>query len=183
MREYQDTNLALLSQKEVDALVTFLTGNSIEQNVLSQESVDRLVALLRGDVGRTHMDFFDTIVKPAKDFLQEKGIRRDVSEICVLSVETDGTGFMKLFATNKDTGEMMEITPEVFDEEDKEAGWGFSMAPISFNRLARILDLRYTTDTYDKVCKLFAEKNYGSEDAYMPAVYYPTQTHLLQTLL
>lgn len=183
MGEYQDTNLSLLSQKEVDALVTFLTSNSIERNVLSQDSVDRLVSLLRGNVGRMHMDFFDTIVKPVKDFLQEKGLRQDVSEICVLSMETDETGFMKLFATNKDTGKKLEITPEAFGEEDSEAGWGFSMAPINFNRLARILDLKYTADTYDSLCKLFAERNYGSKDAAMPAIYFPTKAHLIETLL
>lgn len=184
MKEYQNVNFSLLSQEEIDVLVEFLTDNKfIESDVLSQESIDKLVSLLLGDIKKPHMEIMDPILRPVKDILKEEGIRGDDSELCVLHFKTGEDKFIKLYVTNEKTNKRVEIFPNIIDREDKSSSWGYCMSPVTFNRLARVLDVKYAAETYEEICKLFARVNFGSEDAEVPAIYFPTNEHLIRTLL
>lgn len=172
MREYQKVNFSLLTQKEIDVLVGFLTHNDfLESDVLNQSSIDKLVALILGDSAT------------AGNIMLNSEFRKDKSELCVLGFEIDSSGFIKLFATNKDTGMVSEITPETFDEEEKSTGWGCVMSPADFNHLACYMDLKYSEATYTRLCELFAEKNFGSKEAHLPTLYLPTGEQHKRALL
>lgn len=172
MREYQKVNFSLLTQKEIDVLVGFLTHNDfLESDVLSQASIDKLVTMILGDS------------KAAGDMLLNADFRKDASQVCVLGFENDSSGFIKLFATNKDTGMVAEITPATFNDGELGAGWGHVMSPADFNHLACYLDLKYSEETYTRLCELFAEKNFGSKDAHLPTLYLPTKEQQKQVLV
>lgn len=183
MKDRSD-NFSLLSQKEVDVLVSFLTkNNGVDSDVLSQESVDKLVYLLNGHLGSAHLELYDPFVKPLKDVIAERGLRTDGDEICELTFSVKEDGKLQLRAVNKNTGKEMDITPKIFDDKEIVDEWGCSMSPATFNRLARVLGLKYTADTYDGICKIFAQHNYGDKNAHLPALYYPTNEHLVVTML
>lgn len=180
----RSANFSLLSQKEVDVLVSFLTNkNFYESDVLSQDSVDKLIYLLNGEWGSSHIELYDPFFKPLKDVMMEKGLRTSETEICELTCSVGDDGKLKLRAVNTQSGKEMDVTPQIFDSEETVSEWGRIMSPVTFNRLARVLDLKYSVDTYSKICKNFAEQNFGDKDAQLPALYYPTNEHQVAAML
>ncbi|MDE7051286.1 MAG: hypothetical protein K2O92_00025, partial [Lachnospiraceae bacterium] len=61
--------------------------------------------------------------------------------------------------------------------------WGYSISPVFFNRIAKIFNLKYTTETHDKICNIFAKHTYGSESHKIAEIYLPTNSALLECML
>lgn len=184
-----DTNFSLLNQQEIDTLVDFLSRSKKDLNsdVLNQESIDKLIRIIRHDnLSSVRLDELDSIhVK--MDILKDLGIRDDSSQVCELSFHLDPeTQFVILTATNRDNRKSYTITPSCLNRLealDGVSSWGYSIPPISFNKIARIFQCKYSRQTYKDICALFALKNYGSKEQLLPSLYYPTTQQLLASLL
>ncbi|KSV60039.1 hypothetical protein [Acetivibrio ethanolgignens] len=184
-----DTNFSLLNQQEIDTLVDFLSKSreEFDSDVLNQDSIDKLIRIIRhDDLSTVRLDELDSIhIK--LNILKDLGIRDDSSQLCELSFHLDPeTQFVILTATNRDNGKSYTITPSSLNRLEALDGissWGYSIPPISFNKIARIFQCKYSRQTYEDICALFALKNYGSRNQQLPSLYYPTTQQLLASLL
>lgn len=185
MKDTLNPSYSLLNQKEIDALVEFLLEKktSVNSDVMSQESIDKLISLITHDSGRIIMDFFDPFANIEPALLSNLNFRDNSDELCELHCSVDdSTGYIKLTAHNTVTGKELLITPNLINENDTE-DWGYSISPTFFNRLARILSFKYTTETHDTVCTIFAKHTYGTADHEIPEIYLPTNDNLLECLM
>ncbi|MFW5632402.1 MAG: hypothetical protein ACOCMZ_04615, partial [Acetivibrio ethanolgignens] len=176
-------------QQEIDTLVDFLSKSreEFDSDVLNQDSIDKLIRIIRhDDLSTVRLDELDSIhIK--LNILKDLGIRDDSSQLCELSFHLDPeTQFVILTATNRDNGKSYTITPSSLNRLEALDGissWGYSIPPISFNKIARIFQCKYSRQTYEDICALFALKNYGSRNQQLPSLYYPTTQQLLASLL
>lgn len=184
-KDINNEDFTLLSQDEIDTLVTFLTANnaSISGDVLNQESVDKLIALIRNGLPGKQKSLFDFPDVGLTDPLSAMGFRNDSKVVCTLTATKDADGYLLLTITNTANGQTMPLTPETADHSQVDSNWGFSMAPVMFSKLARTYGVRFTQETYDFICRDFAERNYGSKDAAISSVYFPSDAHLLKNLI
>ncbi len=184
-KDINNEDFTLLSQEEIDTLVTFLTANnaSISGDVLNQESVDKLIALIRNGLPGKQKNLFDFPDIGITDTLSAMGFRNDSKEVCTLTAVKDADGFLVLTITNTASGKTMPLTPKTADYSQTDTNWGFSMAPVMFSKLARTYGVNFSQETYDFICRDYAEHNYGSRDAEISSVYLPTSTHLLKSLI
>lgn len=179
--------MTLLSQKEIDTLVAFLTAKrkEISNEVLSQRSVDKLIQLIRSsDLTKVRLDpIFPIGIAEEdgkeKDVLGNLKIREDSNQVCelILKIDTE-TDYIQLYAYNTTTKKEFKITPSssirvTVDEEDDTSEWGFSIAPIVFDIIASVYQLKYSTKVYEEVCARYALKNYGDEEYEIPVLFLP----------
>ncbi len=99
--------------------------------------------------------------------------------LCTLD---DVTGYVTLTARNMVTEKTLKITPKLINENDTKE-WGYSISPVFFNRIAKIFNLKYTTETHDTICNIFAKHTYGSESHKIAEIYLPTNSALLECML
>ena len=181
-----NTNKTLLSQSEIDALVSFLkTKEQVGNEVLDQSSIDRLVEILM-DVnadetatGDTMRFYGNTILSLEKDIAVQK-------EQCTLLYEKDEDGFVHIICANTITGVQYEITPECLSQScivnSTGESWGYAVMPVLFDLVAQQLRVKYRPETFSKVCKDYAKLMYGNPEAALPNVYLPTAARVLDNM-
>lgn len=175
-------NNTLLSQQEIDALVAFLQTKSDTNigQVLDQSSIDKLIELVK--YNNEKGVFFTKgssanlgnaeIIDPESDIAMEK-------DDCTLECETSSNGFLEVYCYNKKTDKKYHLSPACLDkgcyvhEDDSE--WGYAISPKTFNKLANLFGISYTTDTYYFVCSTFAKVMYGRSDAHIAIIYCPPE--------
>lgn len=178
-------NKALLSQEEIDALVSFLkTKDKVGNEVLDQASIDRLVEILTdaknedNTVGGGRF-YGNAVLSVEKDIAVQR-------EQCTLLYEKDASNLAHIVCENSVTGMRYEITPECMSQsclvESSGESWGFAIMPVLFDLAALQLQVRYTAEVFSKVCKDYAKLLYGSEKAELPNVYLPTAARVLDNI-
>ena len=185
MSDIQKPSFSLLNQKEVDALVDFLNDkrNSINSDVMNQNSIDKLITLITGDSNHIILDLFDPFASGDPSLLAALDFRIDEKDVCELCCSVDdSSGFISLSARNTITGKILSITPKLINENDTDE-WGYSISPVFFNRIAKIFNLKYTTETHDTICNIFAKHTYGSENHKIAEIYLPANQALLESML
>lgn len=185
MSNIQRSSFSLLNQKEIDALVNFLNDkrDSINSDIMNQESIDKLITLITRDSNHIILDLFDPFASVDANLLAALDFHIGENDICELCCSIDdSTGFIKLTAHNTKTGQTLDITPKLINDTDTE-DWGYSISPIFFNRIAKIFSLKYTTETHDKICNIFAKHTYGSENHKIAEMYLPSNAALLECML
>lgn len=184
-----ESSFSLLTQKEIDTLVDFLSNHDFVSNeVLSQDSIDKLIRLVKhNDINRVYLDDLGLKISTDEDILQDLHLREDSSEACELLCSIDeATQLLVLTAKNTVTGKEKVLTPATLDRRElveSASSWGYSITPILFDKIARIFTLKYSRKTYETIYNLFAEKNFGSSEQKVPAFYCPTSHQLLDNLL
>lgn len=176
-----DKNMTLLTQDEIDTLIDFLEARKMEmegEEVLSQDSIDKLISLIqRRKVGTANFDRLLNHVSNEK-CLSDVGLREE-NQVCQLIADISEKGFIKLSVKNVETGKTVSLTPDGFSKQDfsitGSAEWGYSIMPAFFDQIAKIYNLKYTRETLDMVCRLFAEKNFGDKDAELSAAFLPDE--------
>jgi hypothetical protein len=182
MSDKQNMNLSLLTQSEIDTLVGFLIEkkDGVDSSVLSQTSIDKLIELLRFDERRRKTVVLEESIPldgAMADLVRVRGSEEDVCELCC-----EVGDVLTLSVTNRQNGNSMELTPEMINEGDG-SDWGRCMPPLTLNKLARALDVKYSTQTYENVLQRYAECLYGDGTKQLPVVYLPVDEDLIKTLL
>ncbi len=185
MSNIQKPSFSLLTQKEVDTLVDFLNNNrkAVDSDVMNQNSIDKLITLITKDSDHIILDLFDPFASVDQGLLKASDFYIDKNDICELCISVnDDTGFIALTAHNTVTGKTFNITPKLVNENDTEE-WGYSISPVFFNRIAKVFNLKYTMETHNKVCDIFAKHTYGSEKHKIAELYLPVNTALIECML
>ena len=185
MDQDKNTNFSLLNQEEIDTLVRFLTEkkNTVDSDIMSQTSIDKLIKLIQTD--REHLVLHSFNAKENVDltFLQNIHFRTSKEELCELRFSTNSdTNYIELFIDNKDTGVTTQLSPKLFNAEDSDE-WGYTIPPALFSQIATTLSLKFTQDTYDSICSIFAKHNFGSVNQKIPEIYLPENSNLVACLL
>ncbi len=183
MNSNQNQSYSLLTQEEIDVLVHFLTDkrSSVHSDVMSQQSIDKLIYLITND-RKQLMNMLDPLVCVEPELLKNKGFRENEDDLCELRCTVADNGYLKLTAYNTVSDASMEITPDLFCANDT-SEWGMCISPMTFNRLAKALDLRYTTETHEQVSSIFAKTIFGDENHPISSIHLPTNTGLLDVLI
>lgn len=183
MNSNQNQSYSLLNQEEIDVLVSFLLDkkNSVNSDVMSQQSIDKLIYLITND-RRQLMNMLDPLACIDSDLLMKKNFRQSQEEICELRYSIADNGYLQLSVSNLTTNNTLEITPALFTENSNE-DWGKCISPVTFNRIARALSLKYTAQTHEQICKLFATVIYDDATHPISALHLPTNTALLDVLM
>lgn len=183
MNANQNQNFSLLTQDEIDTLVSFLIDkkNAVNSDVMNQQSIDKLIFLITHD-RRQLMSMLDPLSCIDTEYLFKKNFRQNDQEICELRVSIVENDYLKLTAHNLTTNQDLEITPAIMSDNDAET-WGRCLPPVTFNRLAKNLGLKYTAETYKLICNQFARINYDDEDHAIPVLHLPTNDLVMETLM
>ena len=172
----------LLSQEEIDALVEFLKNkDKIGSEILDQASIDRLVEVLteaKSDEKTPFSGRFfgSTVLSVEKDVAVQR-------EQCMLLYEKDTEGYVHVVYENSVTGMRYEITPECLERsglvESTGERWGFAIMPVLFDLAAMKLQVKYSAETFSKVCADYATLLFGTAGAVLPNAYLPTAARIL----
>lgn len=184
MNDVKNLSYSLLNQKEIDVLVDFLTDQktSLNSEVMNQKSIDKLIALITGDESRIVTDVFNPFSSVDLQFLEDIGFRNS-TEVCELRCDVDSdTGYLLLNAVNITTGKVLPVTPKLISSDDIEE-WGYCISPTFFNRIAKVFNFKYTRDTHDKICNIYAKHTYGDENHKLSNLSLPENQNLLECLL
>ncbi len=177
MNNAKNLNLSLLSQSEIDTLVSFLLDkkNSVDSSVLSQSSIDKLIDLIRYDSTRRKKEGTSTTMSFVKeDLLDALNIREDSEQLCELRCDYDSNGdYIVLIVYNTVTEQETEVTPSIIFGGDNDETWGRCISPSLFAQMAKTLGARYTQKTYDFVSAQFCDCMYGDVAHTIPMIYLP----------
>lgn len=172
-----ERNMTLLTQDEIDTLVAFLEEKRerMSDEVLSQESIDKLIRFVqRREFPVSNFDRFLSNISNEK-CLRDMGLKEG-DQLCELLLEQEADGFIKLIIKNTVTGKNAYISPDGFAKQDLSVmggQWGLSIMPAFFDQIAKMYGLKYSKETFECVCQLFAEKNFGDKDAEISAAFLP----------
>lgn len=186
-----EKNLTLLTQDEIDTLVEFLVDKKSEINdeVLNQNSIDKLIYLIRNRDGRKlRMDFVNPGTgEEGPKVLVNLGFAEREGQLCRLDVRVaEDTSYLELYAVNTETGKEVKITPHNFshlDLEENEQTWGVAIVPAFFDEVASSFGLKYTRETLERVCSIFADKNFGDKDMDLPMAFVPSSRQILANII
>lgn len=178
-------NRSLLSQKEIDALVSFLKRKEkVGNDVLDQTSIDRLVEILKeakstGDVSAQSRFYGNAVLSVEKDIAVQR-------EQCTLLYEKDEKNYVHVVCENVVTGVRYEITPECLNRsclvESTGETWGYAIMPVLFDLAAMQLQVKYSADVFSKVCSDYAGLLFGKPNMELPNVYLPTAARMLDNI-
>lgn len=190
-----DPNKVLLSQKEIDTLLSFLLDkkDNVSGEVLDQASIDKLILLLRSD-NLPKLRFDSTVpdnhgsLNSALIVLDGNENLGDLQSHCRLIYEIEPVnGYFKVICRNSKTKHDFNITPSCVEQlkyfVDEHSTWGFSIPPIIFDRIATLVQVKYSKDNYSKICEIFAETMFGDKKYVLPGFYLPTEQSLLQNMV
>nr|WP_315101837.1 hypothetical protein [uncultured Catonella sp.] len=171
-----EKNMSLLSQNEIDALISFLNynknNNPISGDILSQNSINKLIELVKSIPSLDKNVLLNTaaIKADASSFLADK---KDINGY-ELTFKIDENKQVILFACNVKTDDIIKVSPQMItfsNSDNYPKTWGTCISPATFCFIARLLKLGYSDETLANISSLFAEKMYGSADAVVPAFY------------
>ena len=184
-----EKNFTLLTQAEIDTLVDFLQEkkDSLGDEVLTQESIDKIIRMVKTRHTRHFAQNNKFWAAESEQYLISIGFRKNMEELCELKLRKKEDDFVELYIVNHASGKEMVLLPEDFSDPTAKKtvseGWGYSIIPAFFDQIAEVFALRYTKETYDKVCEIFAEKNFGKKELEIPAAFVCDGTFAIDRLL
>lgn len=182
-------NMTLLSQEEIDTLVKFLMEKKqeVHNEVLNQGSIDRLIHL----ICTTHINGVRTGVTVGANAEQNRiktamEIRDNESQVCELTVNVLENGFLDILIVNRDTGAVYKVTPIGASEitiSDDDSQWGLCISPFTFVDISDAYGAKFSEETYNKVCSLYAKVKFNDENYRIPDFFLPDEGSIAQVLL
>lgn len=187
-------NMALLSQNEIDALVKFLLEKqNIQSGVLDQGSIDRLVNVLQDKtfiqkMGSAEEPMLNTTTKTVAQLLLLEGEQDLVVQQrnYELLFERGNNGMVQVVCQSRMSAKRHVITPACLEQSrytEEESSWGRTISPLVFDTISGMLHIRYSKETFLRVCDCFAEVVYGDKNAEIPSFYMPNGSSLMQHML
>ena len=181
----KNDSFSLLNQIEIDTLVKFLTDkkNTVDSDVMSQNSIDKLINLIQTDKERLALNIAFAYSDVDVSTWSHLDFRRSANETCELRISKDTEGgYVSLSIFNTVSGETTSLSPDNFDDHDTKE-WGLSIPPTTFCQIATLLSLKFTQETYDTVCSIYAQHNYNDKEHKLPEIFLPDNDVLLTCLL
>ncbi len=182
-------NMTLLSQTEIDTLVQFLMEKKqdVHNEVLNQDSIDRLIHLIR----TTHVNGVrngSTVgVNAAQNRIKTAlQIRDNEKQICELTIHVMENGFLEVLILNRDTGMTYKVTPvgaSGITISDDDSQWGRCISPYTFVDISDAYGARFSEDTYNKICSIYAKVKFHDESYKIPDFFLPEEGAVAQALL
>ena len=78
------------------------------------------------------------------------------------------------------------MTPTCLEQvryvSEDDVQWGYAIPPLTFDKVANLLQVKYTKATFDFICERFAEKLLGDKTCTIPSIYMPSANDLIQHL-
>lgn len=176
----EDKNFTLLSQEEIDTLVTFLTEKQhVESAVLTQESIDKLVLLMKNHTYKNikTQSTVQNVRSASGVLLAEKEWSLDF-EI------DEETKYMNIFATDGTIKEY--ITPRGFSSTcfvEDDSVWGYAVCPAQFVEIAKSYQLKFNKQVYEQISENFAYYNFGDRSYEINEFYMASTKDLLSCLI
>ncbi|MBO7336848.1 MAG: hypothetical protein J6U42_07935 [Lachnospiraceae bacterium] len=179
-------NRTLLSQSEIDALVSFLqqseqTDQVAIGDVLDQSSIDKLVDIIR--FNNNHGVFLNGDTTAAilsagdVDITAPDGTVVDRSA-CELEYKISDTGMAEIYCLDTSSFTAYKISPDSLKQRKYVAegtSWGRAVSPRHFNKVANLFRLEYSQETFNFVIRHFAEVMYGDPNADVSKIYFPVE--------
>lgn len=181
----REKNFSLLSQNEIDTLLDFIKKKyeGIESEVLDQNSIDKLIWFLQQH-DKSEMQS-NLAAGKQKERNAIAGLKEGVTHILSYHIE-DKTGYLQLYVTELGGEEAIKLSPVNFQEgsfQKDDSQWGYSIAPILFNEIAATFQLKFSKETYEELCFLYAEKNFGDKNYPISNLFLAREDLLKQNLL
>lgn len=182
-------SFTLLTQQEIDTLVNFLVDkkDDFTNEVMSQDSIDKLISIIRGNVrNKFRLDISQAELLYGEKLLVSLEFCTEGQECELMAEKNSENQYLELTAVNKETGRALKVTPENFVKHNLEpssATWGKAIFPAAFNEVAEVFGLRYTKDTYNFICDIFSEVNYGEKGIEVPEVFLPDADQLVDNMI
>lgn len=175
-------NMTLLSQEEIDILLTFLIQqkDAVSTNVLDQSNIDKLISIIRTNREKNQSNLF------LKSRILNIAIGKNMDDFRLQFEINKNTNFIYLFAQNILTNEKIDITPNFLSNQlgdNDSSTWGYSISPLLFHDISVHLNLKYTKIVFNEICRLFALKNFGDANFLLPALYLPSTDFLEKCLI
>ena len=177
-------NRALLSQSEIDALVSFLqhdgtTKTSSIGEVLDQNSIDKLVDLIRANNDQGVFLDPDALNLGAIEapITAQNGTVLDTS-VCELDFRITPEGIAEICCVNMSDATFYKIYPECLIQGkyvSEGSEWGRAVSPRHFCMIADLFGLEYPPEAYNAVVARFCEIMYGSSSAQPASIYCPVE--------
>ncbi len=179
-------NRTLLSQSEIDALVSFLQHDDTSKKttigeVLDQSSIDKLVDLIRLNNDRgvfLDSDSADIAFGAGSaEIINSEGSAVDKSD-CELDFRVTPEGMAEICCVDMADASFYKISPESLIQGklvSDGSEWGRAVSPRHFCMVAELFGLEYAPEVYNSVVARFAEIMYGSASAKPSDIYYPAK--------
>ncbi|MDE7300137.1 MAG: hypothetical protein K2N94_15175, partial [Lachnospiraceae bacterium] len=78
------------------------------------------------------------------------------------------------------------ITPKCMEQvryiDGDDSQWGYAVPPLTFDKMAVLLSVKYTKSSFDQVTRVFSERMFGQEGIQVPDLYMPTAYSLIHHL-
>ncbi len=188
-----EQNKVLLSQNEIDTLLAFLLDkkDSVSADVLDQENIDKLIFLLQSnEKQKVRFDSNVPVLQPPGSYpyiiLDGNENINGQEKSCVLTCEEDANHFIDIKCINQITGNTFVISPACIEKRtyvsDSMSKWGTAIPPIVFDQISSMLQVKYSKETYQFICRRFAKTLYLDESAEIPSYYMPLEESLLHNL-
>lgn len=173
-------NKTLLSQQEIDTLISFLQENRDVPigSVLDQDSIDKLIETIKYNNANGiyfDKDFSSSIINRDKSaFINDNnGTALDVAD-CSLITETADNGFVRIYCLDNGTGLRYKLTPSCLSEGrfvDDDSEWGLAVSGSILKAIAKLFSVPVSEEVLNNANKNFAGLLFGDENAAVPAFY------------
>ena len=113
-------------------------------------------------------------------------IRTNESQLCELTIQIEENGFLEVIIVNQDTGNVYKVTPNGASEmtiSDDDSQWGKCISPCTFVDISDAYDAKFTEETYEKICSVYAKVKFDDENYKIPDFFLPEQGIIAQLLL
>lgn len=184
-------NMTLLSQKEIDTLLHFLIEQkkTVSMEVMDQASIDMLISLLHSDIIKNIR--YDTSIPETSDssailLLNESESLSGQQNLKLECKVDEKTGYLEIYCTDDKKEKNYRISPQCLEQvrfiSDDKSEWGYAVPPVTFDRVAALLKVKYTKKTFDMVCAIYIERMFGDKEEKIPGIYMPAAYDLIRHL-
>lgn len=170
-------NKTLLTQQEIDTLVSFLQQNTdvLIGSVLDQESIDKLIKLVQ--YNNKNGIFFtkdlteNVSISGERAFISDEAGNAINTSECKLVCELADNGYFRIYCDDAASGKRYKLTPSCLEEKryfEDDSEWGFAVPSRTLAQISQLYNIPCTKDSLDFAEKTFAKVMFGDENAQVP---------------
>ncbi|MBP5185155.1 MAG: hypothetical protein J6113_08610, partial [Lachnospiraceae bacterium] len=170
-------------------LLNFLTEKKVSSSIMDQDSIDKLISFLQSDEGsgfRFDAMLEDTSITDSSVIILPGNENINDPEGSRLSFKVSESDTLEIFCTVA-SGAGYAISPDTVQKvkylSGDDSSWGRAITPRNFDLIAKLLNAKYTKETYVNLCTRFATVNYPANGAVIASIYLPGEGALLERMI